>query len=112
VKKLDKTTIICRCEEISYEEIEEVISKGAIRFDDIKRFTRCGMGPCQSKICSILVTGMIHEKTGIPLPEIPVPRMRMPISPIKIETLATYSTTFSSVKSVLDEVELEDGKVR
>ncbi|MFP5111674.1 (2Fe-2S)-binding protein [Bacillaceae bacterium C204] len=112
MNKLDKTTIICRCEEISYEEIEEVISNGAKRFDDIKRMTRCGMGPCQSKICNSLVATIIHEKTGLPFHAISLPRMRMPISPIKLETLATNSTSFSSVKSVLDEVELEDGKVR
>ncbi|MCM3766025.1 (2Fe-2S)-binding protein [Neobacillus niacini] len=112
MNRLDKTTIICRCEEISYEEIEDVISIGARRFDDVKRLTRCGMGPCQSKICSSLVAEIIHDKTGLPFPEIPLPRMRMPISPIKIGTLTTNSTTFSSVKSVLDEVELEDGKVK
>ena len=109
---MDKTTIICRCEEISYEEIEAVISNGAKRFDDIKRLTRCGMGPCQSKICSSLVSTIIHEKTDLPFHEISLPRMRMPISPIKLEILATNSTSFSLVKSVLDEVELEDGKVR
>lgn len=109
---MDKSTIICRCEEISYEEIEGVISNGARTFDDIKRLTRCGMGPCQSKICHGLVANIIHEQTDIPLHQIPLPRMRMPLSPIKLETLATNSTSFSLVKSVLDEVELEDGKVR
>lgn len=109
---MDKTTIICRCEEISCEEIEEVIGQGARTFDDIKRLTRCGMGPCQAKICTSLVANIIHEQTGIPFHEIPLPRMRMPLSPIKLETLATNSTTFSSIKSVLDEVELEEGKVK
>nr|WP_242035230.1 (2Fe-2S)-binding protein [Mesobacillus harenae] len=109
---LDKTTIICRCEEISYEEIEEVIDQGARTFDDVKRLTRCGMGPCQAKICTNLVANIIHEQTGRPLHKIPLPRMRMPLSPIKLETLTTDSTSFSAVKSVLDEVELEDGKVR
>jgi NAD(P)H-nitrite reductase large subunit len=112
VNELDKSTIICRCEEISLEEIVEVIANGARTFDDIKRLTRCGMGPCQSKICNCLVAGVIHEQTGMEFHQIPLPRMRMPISPIKLETLATNSTTFSSVKSVLDEVELEDGKVK
>ena len=112
MNRLDKSTIICRCEEISYEEIEEVIGNGARTFDDIKRLTRCGMGPCQAKICTSLVAKVIHEETGKPLHEIPLPRMRMPLSPIKLETLATDSTSFSTVKSVLDEVELEDGKVR
>lgn len=109
---MDKSTIICRCEEISYEEIEDVISNGARTFDDIKRLTRCGMGPCQSKICNCLIANIINEKICTPFHEIPLPRMRMPLSPIKLETLATNSTTFSSVRSVLDEVELEDGKVR
>ncbi|WP_244520360.1 (2Fe-2S)-binding protein [Fictibacillus solisalsi] len=112
MKELDKTTIICRCEEINCEEIEEAIGHDARTFDDIKRLTRCGMGPCQAKICISLVADVIHEQTGSHLHEIPLPRMRMPISPIKLETLATNSTTFSSVKSVMDEVELEEGKVR
>jgi bacterioferritin-associated ferredoxin len=109
---LDKTTIICRCEEISYEEVEEATRHGARTFDDVKRLTRCGMGPCQAKICTNLVANVIHEQTGRPFHKIPLPRMRMPLSPIKLETLATDSTSFSAVKSVLDEVELEDGKVR
>jgi NAD(P)H-nitrite reductase large subunit len=112
VSELDKTTIICRCEEISYEEIEEVIGHGAGTFDDVKRLTRCGMGPCQAKICTGLVAKVIQEQTGRSFHEIPLPRMRMPLSPIRLETLATNSTAFSTVKSVLDEVELEDGEVR
>ncbi|WP_408011247.1 (2Fe-2S)-binding protein [Pseudalkalibacillus sp. A8] len=103
---------MCRCEEITYEEIEEVIHHGAVSFDDIKRLTRCGMGPCQSKVCAHLVLQAIHEITGKPLVEIPIPRTRMPVSPIRIQTLATNSTQFSTVKSVLDELELENGKVK
>jgi NAD(P)H-nitrite reductase large subunit len=109
---LDSTTIICRCEEISCEEIEEVLENGAQTFDDIKRLTRCGMGPCQAKICTSLVAKFIHEKTGRSYHDIPLPRMRMPLSPIKLETLATDSKTFSTVKSVLDEVELKGGGTR
>jgi NAD(P)H-nitrite reductase large subunit len=109
---LDITTIICRCEEISCEEIEEVLENGARTFDDIKRLTRCGMGPCQAKICTSLVAKAIHEKTGRGYHDIPLPRMRMPLSPIKLETLATDSKTFSTVKSVLDEVELKGGEAR
>lgn len=109
---MDKSVIICRCEEVSYEEIEEVIRLGARTFDDIKRLTRCGMGPCQAKICTSLVANIIHEVLDKPFQQIPLPRMRMPISPIKLETLSTNSKVFSTVKSVLDEVEIEDGEVR
>ncbi|WP_404332212.1 (2Fe-2S)-binding protein [Mesobacillus maritimus] len=109
---LEKSTIICRCEEITCEEIEEVIGLGARTLDDIKRLTRCGMGPCQSKICANLVTKVIHEKTGTPIKEIPLPRMRMPISPIKLETLATEVSGNSTEKDNLNKMVIEEGKVR
>ncbi|WP_257347367.1 (2Fe-2S)-binding protein [Pseudalkalibacillus decolorationis] len=105
---MDNTTIICRCEEINQEEIEEAIQIGAETFDDIKRLTRCGMGPCQSKICMNLVSSIISEKTSHPLSQVPVPRLRIPLRPIQISTLATGSSNFSSVKSVMDEVELDE----
>lgn len=101
---MEKTTIICRCEEITCEEIEEVIVKGARTFDDIKRLTRCGMGPCQSKICASMVLMIIQLQTGIPLQEIPLPRMRMPITPINFETLAVNTPT-TSITDGLDKKE-------
>ena len=109
---MDKSVIVCRCEEISYEEIEEVITQGGRTFDDIKRITRCGMGACQSKICSKLVAEVIHKQTGLSMEQIYPPRFRMPISPVSLEALATDSQQSSTVKSVLDEIELTDGKVK
>lgn len=103
---MDKSTIICRCEELTYEEIEDTLRLGARKFDDIKRLTRCGMGPCQAKMCMDLVAELIHQNTNIPYDEIGLPRIRMPLSPIKIEILATGSRNFSRVKSIMDEVEL------
>jgi len=34
---MDKSTIVCRCEEINIDEIETAIKYGAKTFDDIKR---------------------------------------------------------------------------
>ena len=76
---MDKTTIICRCEEISYEEIEAVISNGAQRFDDIKRLTRCGMGPCQGRICGPACEFLFNWRDQ---------SIRPPIFPAKLSDLA------------------------
>lgn len=85
---MDKSTIICRCEEINIDEIETAIRMGAKTFNDIKRLTRCGMGPCQAKICADLVAEIIHRKIDEPLNKIHPPRMRMPLKPIRLGALA------------------------
>lgn len=105
---MDRSTIICRCEEISVEEIEEVIERGAQTFDDIKRLTRCGMGACQSKICSHLVLEIIREKTGTAFSKNMLPRSRPPVVPVRLGTLAIKDasdkeTSFMDADSVLDE---------
>ena len=48
---MDKSTIVCRCEEITVADIEDAVTQGAETFDDVKRLTRSGMGPCQAKTC-------------------------------------------------------------
>ncbi|MEJ8766512.1 (2Fe-2S)-binding protein [Oceanobacillus sp. HCA-5259] len=105
---MDRSTIICRCEELSREEIEEAIENGARTFNDIKRLTRCGMGPCQSKICSDLVLDIIYQKTGKEFSTISLPRMRPPLVPVKLGTLAKDSSSgrdisFRDADSILDE---------
>ena len=47
LKSLPNTdTFVCRCEDVSYERLSKVSS-----FRAAKLHTRCGMGPCQGRIC-------------------------------------------------------------
>lgn len=57
--------IVCRCEDVSEEEILDAIEKGYDDLESIKRYLGIGTGPCQGKNClakvaSILVT---HNKS-------------------------------------------------
>ncbi|TCT16100.1 BFD-like [2Fe-2S] binding protein [Natranaerovirga pectinivora] len=79
--------IICRCEEITKEEIEKVIEDGAQTANEIKRFTRAGMGLCQGRTCRGLVERLIKEKTGIEPQNIVPSGYRQPVRPIKIGQL-------------------------
>lgn len=107
---MDKTTIICRCEEITAEDIEAALELGAESFDDVKRLTRCGMGPCQAKTCRSSVAQIIAEIKEKPLEEIPVPRLRMPLRPTPMGVLGANTTGISAVKSVLSEAEPGEGQ--
>ncbi|SDZ80236.1 BFD-like [2Fe-2S] binding domain-containing protein [Thalassobacillus cyri] len=100
---MDKSTIVCRCEEINVDEIETVLKMGAETFDDVKRITRCGMGPCQAKMCVKHVSNLISEYTGKPLAEIPPARARMPLKITRMRVLAGTESHASTVKAVFEE---------
>lgn len=42
----EQNTIICRCEDVTYQQISSLSS-----WREAKLQTRCGMGPCQGRVC-------------------------------------------------------------
>lgn len=83
----DLETIICRCEDITLEQIRKEIAQGKHTLEEIKRTCRCGMGPCQGKTCAPLIANEISKMVGIPIGEIPLPKVRPSTAPIKIASL-------------------------
>jgi NADPH-dependent 2,4-dienoyl-CoA reductase/sulfur reductase-like enzyme len=43
--------IVCRCEEVTAREIAGMVELGCRGPNQTKFFSRCGMGPCQGRIC-------------------------------------------------------------
>jgi|SRR5690625_400396 len=80
-------TVLCNCEEVSKDEIRGALRKGARTFDDLKRLTRCGMGPCQAKTCFYAIADFVYQEAGIPLEEFPPMRARAPLHPMRISSL-------------------------
>lgn len=105
---MDKSVMICRCEEINIDEIETVLKLGAERFDDIKRITRCGMGPCQAKMCFKPVAQLISDYTGKSLSEIPPARARMPLRMTRMSVMASNQDSGSTVKAVFEDGDPDD----
>ena len=76
--------IICRCQEVTRQDILDAIADGATTVDGLKRRTRAGMGLCQGKTCERLVAKIIAEETGRPMADILPPKSRIPVRPVKI----------------------------
>ncbi len=57
----DKDIIICRCEDITREDVRKCLENGFTTVDDIKRQLRVGMGPCQGQTCIELVKREIAD---------------------------------------------------
>ncbi len=89
---MNRDVIICRCEDVTYGEIVDVIDEGLTTTEEIKRVLRCGMGPCQGRTCSRLIARIIAEKTGAKVADVPYPTVRPPSRPVEIGTLAEPGT--------------------
>ena len=76
--------IICRCQEVTQEEILQAIADGATTVDGVKRRRRAGMGLCQGKTCGRLVQSMVARETGQKPADVPPQKSRMPARPVKI----------------------------
>jgi NAD(P)H-nitrite reductase large subunit len=79
--------IICRCNEVTQKEIEDLIDQGITDIEMIKRITRIGMGPCQGRTCIPLVASIIARKTGKKIEDIEIPATRIPVRPVAMGVL-------------------------
>ena len=72
-------TLVCRCEDVSHEQL-----CGFDSWTAAKLHSRCGMGACQGRVCG----GATQFLFGWPQPA-----PRMPISPARIATLTRHAST-------------------
>jgi len=99
---------VCQCEEVTRQELIEVrpprylawsspqmavrnlgtlAQDGPVNQDQIKRLTRAGMGPCQSRRCREQVALLLARASGTPIERIPLPSFRPPLRPLPLGVL-------------------------
>ncbi len=78
----DGDLIICRCEEITKQEIIDAICEGYTTVHTVRKRTRAGMGFCQGKTCGRLIQQLINQYTDFEPAEIDPARVRPPVRPI------------------------------
>jgi thioredoxin reductase len=55
VQAIAPETVLCRCEDVTRADITAAAIEGARSLNQLKAWTRCGMGPCQGRICGDIV---------------------------------------------------------
>lgn len=78
-------TIVCRCENISLQQIIQAIEEGYDNVELLKRKLRIGMGPCQGSTCLLIIARVLMQKTGKSFEEVMFPGNRPPIHPVKLK---------------------------
>jgi pyruvate/2-oxoglutarate dehydrogenase complex dihydrolipoamide dehydrogenase (E3) component len=73
----DPNTMICRCEDVKLSALTQVISGR-----DAKLQNRCGMGPCQGRVCGPILQHLLGTEA---------PQIRPPVFPTPISNLVRRS---------------------
>jgi len=71
-------TIVCRCEDVTYGRLQAHTSWRAAKLQ-----TRCGMGPCQGRVCGPATEFLFGWKPD---------SLRPPVFPARVENLAVLTT--------------------
>ena len=77
-------TVICRCENVTLNDVEAAVDDGAASMAGIKQRTRLGMGPCQGRYCAPVTADFLAERTGQPVDEFSYFAPRPPLKPVRI----------------------------
>lgn len=89
-------TIVCRCEEITVGEIRKAVAIGCLGPNQLKSFSRCGMGPCQGRMCGLTVSELIADTINEPVAKVGYYRLRSPVKPLLLQELANLKTSAES----------------
>jgi NADPH-dependent 2,4-dienoyl-CoA reductase/sulfur reductase-like enzyme len=86
-----RETLICRCEEVTFGEIEAALSEGLSLIGAVKRRTRAGMGRCQGRYCGPILAQLLSERCKQPRNALSGFAPRIPVKPIAIRDLVRFS---------------------
>lgn len=64
VEGIAPETIVCRCEDVTRAEIDAAVRDGARDVNQLKAWTRCGMGPCQGRTCGDVAGALVALQAG------------------------------------------------
>jgi NADPH-dependent 2,4-dienoyl-CoA reductase/sulfur reductase-like enzyme len=95
LKLAEPDTIVCRCEDVRLGDIEGSMLRRS-NWTDAKLQTRCGMGPCQGRICGPALEALFGWRNA---------SVRPPIFPVPIAALCS-APLHDSETSILEPQEI------
>ncbi len=81
-------TIVCRCEEVTLSELERAAEPWLAAAGPLKRATRAGMGKCQGRYCSPVVTALAARRAGVAAGRLSGFMPQAPFLPVPVGAIA------------------------
>ncbi len=80
-------TVVCRCEDVSRADIEAACDAGAAEVNQLKAWTRCGMGPCQGRSCGDVAAEIVARRRKTDREAAGIFSPRTPLRPLTVSDL-------------------------
>jgi D-hydroxyproline dehydrogenase subunit alpha len=81
-------TIVCRCEDVRFAQVQEQVNPQS-GWTDAKLQTRCGMGPCQGRVCGPALNALFGWRNM---------SVRSPLFPVPIAALCSAPRSTDEIK--------------
>ena len=78
-------TLVCRCECVTAGDIRKAVAEGFRDVNEVKRFTRCGMGQCQGRMCGPALAEITAAAQSKAPDAVGCLQVRQPFRPVSLE---------------------------
>jgi len=85
---MENRTTLCRCSDVTLEQVRDLIKEGYEDIEEIKRLLRVGMGRCQGKTCTPLLIREVAIITGKRVDQILPSTYRPPVKSIRLGAIS------------------------
>lgn len=83
--------LVCRCEGVTAGDIRQAVKEGCHDVNEIKLRTRCGMGPCQGRMCGSALAEIAAATLNQEVPFVGALNIRPPVRPVTVRELRDFS---------------------
>lgn len=90
IGRMADETVVCRCEEVRAADLRKVAGH-AHGPNQLKAYTRAGMGPCQGRMCGHTVTEVLAEAKAMAPGDVGYYHIRPPAKPVTVEELSALA---------------------
>lgn len=91
----DETTL-CRCEDVTVGDVRKAVREGVRDVNEVKILTRCGMGPCQGRMCGPALAEIVAAEAKTDVERVGALTVRPPLKPIPLAEVAEMELEMSS----------------
>lgn len=81
-------TVLCRCENVTVGDVRKVVGEGIRDVNEVKIATRCGMGPCQGRMCGPAMAEIVASEIGADVKQVGMLTVRPPLKPLPLSEVA------------------------
>lgn len=83
--------LLCRCEAVRAGRVRALVRDGLCDLNALKSASRCGMGPCQGRLCGLPLLETVTRERGVEPGAIEPLRLRPPFKPVSLGELAALA---------------------